>query len=154
MILPPYRIAASTIPGAGKGLFLAAPVARGRVVVAPDDIRGTWPWHEVRQRPDAEAAMAASVRWFEDQCTVSLDWPDECYVNHSFEPNGLWHLGFIFAARDLAEGEELTVDYRHLLPEGEREAFNDAKTGREIVGLSWADALAQSSRALLALQEA
>lgn len=33
MILPPYRIADSCIPGAGKGLFLQAPVARGRVVV-------------------------------------------------------------------------------------------------------------------------
>ena len=28
MILPPYRIADSRIPGAGKGLFLQAPVAR------------------------------------------------------------------------------------------------------------------------------
>lgn len=152
MILPPYRIDASSIPGAGKGLFLQAPVARGRVVVAPDDIRGTWSWGDIRARPDAEVAMAASVRWFEDQCTVSLDWPDECYVNHSFEPNGLWHLGFIFAARDLAVGEELTVDYRHLLPEGEAEAFRDAGTGREIVGYSWAESLALSSRALVALQ--
>lgn len=152
MILPPYRIDASSIPGAGKGLFLQAPVACGRVVVAPDDIRGTWPWADIRERPDAEAAMAASVRWFEDQCTVSLDWPDECYVNHSFEPNGLWHLGFIFAARDLAAGEELTVDYRHLLPEGESEGFRDAGTGREIVGYSWAESLALSSRALAALQ--
>lgn len=154
MILPPHRIADSRIPGAGKGLFLQAPVARGRIIVAPDDIRGTQRWEQVRARPDAEAAMAASVRWFEDQCTVSLDWPDECFVNHSFQPNGLWHLGFIFAARDLAEGEELTVDYRHLLPEGEVEVFRDAGSGREIVGFSWAESLARSSRALVALQEA
>ena len=154
MILPPYRIADSRIPGAGKGLFLQAPVARGRVIVAPDDIRGTQRWEQVRARPDAKAAMAASVRWFEDQCTVSLDWPDECFVNHSFQPNGLWHLGFIFAARDLAAGEELTVDYRHLLPEGEREAFLDAGTGEPIIGLPWAESLALSTRALAALQGA
>ena len=154
MILPPYRIAASSIPGAGKGLFLQAPVARGRVVVAPDDIRGTQRWEQVRARPDAEAAMAASVRWFEDQCTVSLDWPDECFVNHSFQPNGLWHLGFIFAARALQPGEELTVDYRHLLPEGEREAFRDAASGEPIIGFSWAESLARSTRELAALQAA
>jgi len=85
---------------------------------------------------------------------VSLDWPDECYVNHSFEPSGLWHLGFIFAARELAAGEELTVDYRHLLPEGEREAFVDARTGEPIIGLPWRESLAMSTRALAALQGA
>ena len=152
MILPRYHVADSRIPGAGKGLFLAEPVARGRIVVAPHDIPRTWRWDEVRAQPDPEAAMAAAVRWFEDRYTISLDWPDECYVNHSFEPNGLWHLGFIFAARDLAAGEELTVDYRHLLPEGEAEAFRDAGSGREIIGFSWAESLASSTRALAALQ--
>jgi hypothetical protein len=98
--------------------------------------------------------MAAAVRWFEDECTVSLDWPDECYVNHSFAPNGLWHLGFIFAARALQPGEELTVDYRHLLPEGEREAFHDAASGEPIIGFSWAESLARSTRELAALQAA
>ena len=48
----------------------------------------------------------------------------------------------------------LTVDYRHLLPEGEVEVFRDAGSGREIVGFSRAESLARSSRALLALQAA
>ncbi len=154
MILPRYRIAPSRIPGAGQGLFLDEAVQAGRIVVAPDAIPGTTTWAQVQARPDREQAMAACVRWFEDHCTVSLDWPDECYVNHSFEPSGLWHLGFIFAARDLAEGEELTVDYRHLLPEGEREAFLDARTGEPIIGLPWSESLALSTRALAALQGA
>ena len=154
MILPRYHIAESRIAGAGQGLFLDEPVARGRVVVAPDAIPATYRWQEVRSQPDPEAAMAACVRWFEDRYTISSDWPDECYVNHSFEPNGLWHLGFIFAARDLDAGEELTVDYRHLLPEGEQEVFRDAGSGEEIVGYSWAQSLALSTRALAALQEA
>lgn len=152
MILPRYRIAPSRIPGAGQGLYLEEPVARGRIVVAPDAIPATFGWDEVRAQPDPSAAMAAAVRWFEDRYTISLDWPDECFLNHSFEPNGLWHLGFVFAARDLDAGEELTIDYRHLLPEGEPEAFRDAATGREIIGFSWAESLASSSRALAALQ--
>ena len=154
MILPRYRIAPSRIPGAGQGLYLEEPVRRGRIVVAPDAIPSTFGWDEVRAQPDPSAAMAAAVRWFEDRYTISLDWPDECYLNHSFEPNGLWHLGFVFAARELAAGEELTVDYRHLLPEGESEAFRDAATGREIIGFSWAESLASSTRALAALQAA
>lgn len=152
MILPRYRIDASRIPGAGRGVFLDEAVARGRVLVAPDAIPATYRWDEVRAQPDPEAAMAAAVRWFEDRYTISLDWPDECFLNHSFEPNGLWHLGFVFAARDLAAGEELTIDYRHLLPEGEVEAFRDAGSGQAIVGYSWAESLAVSTRALAALQ--
>ena len=152
MILPRYRIAPSRIPGAGQGLFLDEAVRAGRVVVAPDAIPATTTWAQVQARPDRDAALAACLRWFEDQCTVSLDLPDECYVNHSFDPSGLWHLGFIFAARDLAPGEELTVDYRHLLPEGEQEAFRDAESGRAIVGFSWAESLALSTRELASLQ--
>lgn len=152
MILPRYRIDASRIPGAGRGVFLAEAVPRGRVLVAPDAIPATYRWDEVRAQPDPAAAMSAAVRWFEDRYTISLDWPDECYLNHSFDPNGLWHLGFVFAARDLVAGEELTIDYRHLLPEGEAEAFRDADSGREIVGYSWAESLAVSTRALAALQ--
>lgn len=154
MILPRYHIAASRIPGAGQGLFLDGPVARGRILVAPDAIPATYTWDQVRAQPDPEAAMAATVRWFEDRYTITPEWPDECYVNHSFEPNGLWHLGFIFAARDLAPGEELTVDYRHLLPEGEQEVFRDAETGGAIIGFSWAESLALSTRGLASLQAA
>jgi len=151
MILPSYRVAASTIPGAGQGVFVAEGVARGRILVAPDAIPRVFRWEDVLAMPDREAALAASVRWFEDRYTVSPEWPDECYLNHSFEPNGLWHLGFVFAARDIAEGEEVTVDYRHLLGEGQEEVFRDAVTGRAIVGWSWTESLSRSTRELAAL---
>jgi len=151
MILPRYRIAASSIPGAGQGVFLAEPVAAGRVLVAPDAIPAVHSLQEIRDRPDADTALAASVRWFEDRFTVSLDWPDECYINHDFSPTGLWHLGFVFAPRDLEPGEELTVDYRHLLGEGEQEVFLDARSGKPIIGWSWAESLRRSSTELAKL---
>ncbi|HJT96794.1 MAG TPA: hypothetical protein VJ696_00625, partial [Rhodanobacteraceae bacterium] len=65
-----------------------------------------------------------------------------------FEPTGLWHLGFIFAATDLAAGTEITVDYRHLLAPGQHEDFVDASSGRPIVGFSWEESLRTSTRAL------
>ena len=83
----------------------------------------------------------SSIRWFEDHCTVSPEWPDDCYVNHSFEPNGLWHLGFIFALRPIAPGEEICVDYRHIIGPDVEMPFVDALTQAPIIGLSWEDSL-------------
>ncbi|MBB3228920.1 hypothetical protein FHW69_003568 [Luteibacter sp. Sphag1AF] len=151
MILPRYRIAASAIEGAGKGLFLEESVARGRIITAPDAIDRTYPWAELSSRPELAEQMFASARWFEDHYTVSPDWPDECFVNHSFEPTGLWHLGFIFAFKDLPEGTEITVDYRHLLPPGEEESFIDSQSGEKIIGLSWQESLTASTHALARL---
>jgi len=108
-------------------------------------------WDEILASPSLSADLHAAARWFEDRYTVSPEWPDECYVNHSFEPTGLWHLGFIFAARDLVQGDEITVDYRHLLAPGQEESFNDAASGEKITGLSWQESLARSTRALAAL---
>lgn len=151
MILPRYRIAASAIGGAGKGLFLDEDLAAGSIVTAPDAIERTWSLADIMATPELRAQFYAAARWFEDRYTLSPDWPDECYINHSFEPTGLWHLGFVFAARDLPAGSEITVDYRHLLPPGQEEDFIDTATGEKIVGLSWADSLATSTRALASL---
>ena len=151
MIIPSYHIGPSRIAGAGKGLFLDEPVARGRVLVAPDAIPRVHTLAEIERMPGAAELLPATVRWFENAFTVTPEWPDECYVNHSFEPTGLWHLGFIFAAKDLPQGTEITVDYRHLLAPGQEESFQDAATGEKITGLSWQESLAQTTRALARL---
>ncbi|HEY8011390.1 MAG TPA: SET domain-containing protein [Rudaea sp.] len=148
MILPRYHVAPSSIPGAGKGLFLDESVAPGRLITAPDDIREVYKWSEVEALPNAHAMFAATVRWFEDRYTVTPDWPDECYINHSFAPSGLWHLGFVFALRELPAGSEITVDYRHLLAPGQQEDFRDALSGEVIVGYTWAESLSTSTAQL------
>ncbi len=151
MILPRYHIGPSSITGAGQGLFMDEPVARGRVIVAPDAIPAVHRFDEILARPDAASALAATVRWFEDRYTVTPEWPDECYINHAFEPSALWHLGFVFAARDLDPGCEVTVDYRHLLAPGQEEAFLDSASGQRIVGYAWPESLRASTTALAAL---
>jgi hypothetical protein len=148
MILPRYRVAASTIGGAGQGLFLDQDVRAGSIITAPDAIDRTWRYDELCASAELSAQRYASARWFEDRYTVSPEWPDECYINHSFTPTGLWHLGFVFALADLPAGTEVTVDYRHLLPPGEAEDFVDSATGETIVGFAWEDALASSTLAL------
>ncbi len=151
MIIPSYHIGPSRIAGAGKGLFLDEPVARGRVLVAPDAIPRVHTLAEIERMPGAAELLPATVRWFENAFTVTPEWPDECYVNHAFAPTGLWHLGFIFAVDDLAAGTELTVDYRHLLAPGQEEEFRDAVSGERIVGFSWKESLGTSTRALAGL---
>lgn len=151
MILPRYRIAASAIPGAGKGLFLDEAIKAGRIVSAPDAIERTYSHAEIAASAALSEQLYAAARWFEDRYTLSPDWPDECFINHSFRPNGLWHLGFVFANADLPVGSEITVDYRHLLPPDQAEDFVDSATGETIAGLSWQESLASSTHALAEL---
>lgn len=151
MILPRYRVADSLIPHAGKGLFADQRIARGAVVIAPDKIDRMIPRSTLDTLPKDSIENLSSVRWFEEMHTISVDWPDECYVNHSDSPNLLWHLGFNFALRDIAVGEELTLDYRLLLGSGESSGFADSVTGREVIGLSWDDNLRSSTTALARL---
>ena len=151
MIIPSYHIAPSQIPGAGKGLFLDEAVAKGRVIVAPDNIHTVMAEKQLRSHAPDSIEVESSVRWFEDWFSLTPEWSDECYANHSFTPTGLWHLGFIFAEGDLPTGTELTIDYRLVIGSGEEMPFRDSVTGQPIVGLPWRDNLRQSAQRLLAL---
>lgn len=149
MILPRYRVASSGIAGAGKGLYADEVISRGRVIIAPDKVHTVWPESKLRTFANDSIEVESSVRWFEDQFSLTPEWSDECYVNHSFAPNALWHLGFIFALRDIGAGEEVLMDYRYVIGSGEVMPFKDAETGREIVGLEWRELLQRNLRSLL-----
>lgn len=148
MILPRYRVAASTLAGAGKGLFADEAIVGGRVIIAPDNVHTVWPEQKLRAYAASSIEVESSVRWFEDRFSLTPEWSDECFVNHSFSPNALWHLGFVFALRDIAPGEELLMDYRYVIGANEVMPFRDAATGREIIGLPWPQVLGESARCL------
>jgi len=151
MILPRYHIGPSLIESAGQGLFLDEAIARGRLITAPDAIPRVYTFEDILALPDAHKLLPATVRWFEDRYTITLEWPDECYINHAFSPSALWHLGFVFAAANLAAGTEITVDYRHLLAPGQEEDFRDTQSGERIVGFTWRESLRASTTALTRL---
>ena len=154
MILWKTTVAPSRIPGAGKGLFVAEAVPAGRILIAPDRIDRMHPLAEKLAFAPGSIEDESSVCWFEDWFTTCPDWPDECYVNHSFTPTGIWHLGFLFAARDLTPGDELTMDYRLVIGTGEALPFCDSETGRPIVGLPWREKFESSARLLLEIVSA
>jgi hypothetical protein len=145
-----YSIRASSIADAGKGFFLEENVRAGRVLMAPTNVTHTVSLAEIMS-PQSHPEASTSVVWFEDQCVTSPDLPDDYFINHSFEPNGLWHLGFVFALRDLDAGEELCLDYRHLIAPGYTLEFCDGATGREITGYDWRTNLGITTRQLLRL---
>lgn len=151
MILPRYQVGDSLIPRAGKGLFLDEAVVRGRVIIAPDNIHTVWPEEKLRRYPADSVEVHSSVRWFEGYFSLTPEWSDECYVNHSFAPTALWHLGFVFALDDLAPGAEVTMDYRYVIGDGEQMPFHDSVTDRPIVGLPWNQCLSQSALRLAEL---
>jgi SET domain-containing protein len=143
-----YRIAESTIPGAGRGVFAAEALPQGKVLIFPND-RHTLLTEEQRAAlPIHSMELASTIRWFEQTYTTDPEWSDECFLNHSFSPNGVWILGFVFALCPIAAGEELTIDYRMLLAAGETCDFADAATGQPIVGHAFPTAMLAAAAAL------
>lgn len=152
LITVKYRVADSGVSGAGKGFWLEQDVRAGAVLIAPARVSETVTLEEIFS-PESHPAADTSVVWFENHCVVSPDYPDDFFINHSFEPNAVWHLGFVFALRELKRGEELFLDYRHLVAPGRALDFVDGATGQPIVGYSWKDSLRITSAQVLGLAE-
>jgi hypothetical protein len=151
MIIPKYTIASSKIPNAGQGLFLAHAVEIGNIIVAPDNITNILSFADLQKFEVDSIEHRSNVRWFEEFYTITPEWSDECYINHSFTPTGLWHLGFIFAIDNLPAGAEVTIDYRLLISEHDELDFKDSQTGQPVVGFSWKESITQSTAILYGL---
>jgi hypothetical protein len=149
MIIPKYQVKQSLINNAGKGLFLTEPIKKASIIIAPDKIDKIMHEQELAKFAKDSIENESSVRWFEDYFTISPDWPDECFVNHSFTPNSLWHLGFIFAVSDLEAGTEITCDYRYLIGTNEKMDFKDSATGKDIIGVSWQENILFTAQKLI-----
>lgn len=152
MICISCEVKDSTIPFAGKGLFSKTLVAKGKIMFTPTHIQDTVAIKEILENDDYPHAHT-SVRWYEDQCILTPELPDDYYINHSFSPNMVWHLGFIFALREIQPGEELFIDYRHILGHGVEMEFLDSVTQQPIIGFSWKESLIRSTEQVLSLAQ-
>ena len=139
----------------GKALFAAERVRRGTIVCSftlgsdvtteDDYVRGV---AENRQ-PLTRTGTRYAGRYF---TFGNVDAPYN-FINHSFTPSLLCHCGVVLALRDIAGGEEMTLDYRTLIDTTEVGIYDDAVTGREIRGFTARETLLRTARELIALVE-
>lgn len=155
---PAFRIAtearASSLPGAGRGIFALEDAAAGTFLgmdfPIPERITSE---PEVLELPIEQRMY--SWRQIEHVCFAAN--PDERVaadlMNHSFEPNIHWHVGHYFALEDIAAGDELLLDYRHLLSPVWNHRLEDAASGRPVNGWEWRRAVVESCRTMIELME-
>jgi SET domain-containing protein len=136
----------SLIPFAGMGLFTKEFIPQKSVIIFPNEENLLLSSQELEKFPVDSIEQQSAVRWFEDLFTIDPKWSLESHLNHSFNPNCLWYLGFVFAKENIQAGSELTIDYRHLLEENFTMDFNDSLTQLPITGLPWAEKMCKGAK--------
>jgi hypothetical protein len=139
----------------GKALYAAEPIRRGTIVCSFTLGSGVAMEDEyVRAVAEGrQPLMRTGTRYAGKYFTYGNEDASYNYVNHSFSPTLLCHCGVVVALRDLAAGDELTLDYRTLIDTTDVGIYNDAVTGREIRGLDARETLLKTARELIALVE-
>lgn len=140
----------------GRGLFPLKPVARGTVICSFSTDAKIITEAEYLQaiQENRYLVVRTGTRYvgkyfsYTEQPETELN-----FFNHAFEPNLLVHCGVVIAERDIAEGEELTIDYRYLIDDTEVGVYNDALTGRPIRGFPPRQTLLETSCRLIKLLE-
>ena len=134
------------------GLYLMEPVKKGTVIlIANSSGIITEIEYQSEQAKDNKLISMTAVRLLGRSFIYGDSIGNEEYINHSETPNMLYHCGICLAARDIAPGEELTVDYKYFLAEQDVYAFNNAETGKIVDGIHPAEAFIQSAEEVLAL---
>lgn len=98
-----------SMPGVGEGLFAVRPIEDGEFILE----------YTGERIPSGEAESLPSRYLFEINDTWTIDGPvpgnTAGYINHACEPNVEAIIEgeqiMIYATRDIASGEELTIDY-------------------------------------------
>ena len=137
----------------GKGCFAAEAVQKGKVVCC--FTLGAQVITEEQYldacRAEVLPLMRTGTRYAGKYFTVGNEHEPYTFINHSFEPNLLCHCGVVLALRDVAAGEEFTLDYRYLIDETDVGIYSDAASGREIRGFPARETLLRTARQLVEL---
>lgn len=138
---------------AGKGLFAKESAVKGAVLALLTHSCPTMSEAEYQeaQSQGNEIIIMTAVRWTGNAFAYGDSIGPEEYINHSFSPTMLYHLGVCYALRDIAPGDELTADYRYFLAEQDVCRFTDSETGRLVDGYGPREAAVCSARELLRL---
>lgn len=112
MLRVPTVVAPSSIQGVG--LFAAEPIAEGTVIWEfTPEVDWRIPVEKMELFPDPYRSWLLRYVYREPSGCYVLCGDNAKFMNHSFDPNCDDVEGpFTVAKRDVAEGEELTCDYR------------------------------------------
>src|SRR5262245_24497921 len=101
----------------GTGLFTREAIAAGAVIGALDGNHSFMTEQEylrAREQND-EQIVRSAARFVGGYFVYDKVLTDDIYMNHNSNPNMIYHCGMLFARRDIAADDELTVDYRYFL---------------------------------------
>ncbi len=141
----------------GKGLYAGEPIKKGEIVMVwmAEAFLTKENIYNAEQNAGNKQMIATSARYVGDLFLYTNFGPTcdryENYINHSFNPNILYHCGVCFALTDIQIDEELTTDYTYLLSENEQDVFVDLASQREVRGISWHKCLAKTTAQLSTL---
>ena len=134
----------------GFGLFANETIKKGELVMLWNVSSNLIPKHKyddltLKQDP---VIIKTGVRYINDYFMYT-DNEDrmENYINHSFNPNILYHCGICFAIKNIQYNEELTVDYTYLLSENDP-PVKDTVSGKLVSGISGLECLKQTTSRL------
>lgn len=148
-----YKVESRDSEIAGRGVYAVEPIPAGVVIglFNHDTLIMTEREYQDAQRRGEKLIIQSAVRLIGEYFVYNKTITDEEYINHSANPNMLYHCGILFAKKDIAADDELTVDYKYFLAEDDVEAFGDKDTGATVTGLNAKDALRQSAAELVEL---
>lgn len=138
----------------GRGLFPPKAVRRGTVVCSfSTDAKVITEAEYLRAIERGEHLIVRTGTRYVGKYFTHTHEPDTAlnFFNHSFEPNLLCHCGVVIALRDVAAGEEFTIDYRTLIDDTDVGVYSDAATGQVIKGFSARQTLLRTTRQMLEL---
>ncbi len=124
----------------GYGLYAAEDIKRGEIIMIWTADAYLIPEHEyiAKLKTNDKQMLATGARYVGSTFLYTDVGPGkdryDNYINHSFEPNVLYHCGVCFALCDICDGDELTTDYTYLLAEGDVESFYDVNSKRQVYG--------------------
>lgn len=94
----------------GYGLFTRKEIKKKSILAIPDKGLFTNNFDSIKEK---QTAIRYCLEFFQYGSELTL----EDYLNHSDNPNCIYHCGILFALKNIHSNEELTIDYSLLLPE-------------------------------------
>lgn len=140
-------------PVAGRGLFATEPIPKGSVIgwLAQGAPLMTEAEYQDAQRRGEHVIVMSAVRLVGKYFIYGHEITREEYINHSDDPSMLYHCGLALARRDIAAGDELTVNYKYFLAKEDVGRFTESGTGRMVDGVDGRQAMIESCKEVLAL---